>query len=98
MDPLALDNAAEGALLRAAGPVVAVELMGVRGWAVTRHAAARELLTDQRLVKSAEHWAAYQRGEIPKSWPLVGLAVPGPSMVTTDGAPHRRLRALVAQA
>jgi len=99
MDPLARDNAAEGALLREAGPVVAVELMGgVRGWAVTRHAEARELLTDQRLVKSAQHWAAYQRGEIPKNWPLIGLAVPGPSMVTTDGAEHRRLRAIVAQA
>ncbi|MDH6127738.1 cytochrome P450 [Kitasatospora sp. GP82] len=99
MDPLARDNAAEGALLRAAGPVVPVELMGgVRGWAVARHTAARELLTDHRLVKSAEHWAAFQRGEVPKTWPLIGLAVPGRSMVTTDGPEHRRLRALVAQA
>ncbi|MFB7665580.1 cytochrome P450 [Kitasatospora sp. NPDC056138] len=99
MDPLARDNAAEGALLRAAGPVVPVELMGgVLGWAVTRHAAARDLLTDHRLVKSAENWAAYQRGEVPKTWPLIGLALPGRSMVTTDGAEHRRLRALIAQA
>ena len=65
---------------------------------MTRHAAARDLLTDARLVKDARHWAAYQRGEVPKTWPLIGLAVPGPSMVTTDGAEHRRLRALVAQA
>ncbi|MEV7178203.1 cytochrome P450 [Kitasatospora sp. NPDC093679] len=98
MDPLARDNAAEGALLRAAGPVVPVELMGVRGWAVTRHAEARKLLTDARLVKDAAHWSAYQGGEVPKTWPLIGLAVPGPSMVTTDGAAHRRLRAIVAQA
>ncbi len=99
LDPLARDNAAEGALLRAAGPVVPVELPGgVAAWAVTRHAAARELLTDSRLVKDAAHWGAYQRGEVPKTWPLIGLAVPGPSMVTTDGAEHRRLRALVAQA
>ncbi|GAA4866821.1 cytochrome P450 [Kitasatospora terrestris] len=98
MDPLARDNAAEGAALRAAGAVVPVELMGVRGWAVTRHAEARELLTDARLVKSAQHWAAFQRGEVPKDWPLIGLAVPGPSMVTTDGPEHRRLRAIVAQA
>jgi len=97
MDPLARDNAAEGAALRAAGAVVPVELIGVRGWAVTRHAEARDLLTDARLVKSAQHWAAFQRGEVPKSWPLIGLAVPGPSMVTTDGAEHRRLRAIVAQ-
>ncbi|MFJ8045352.1 cytochrome P450 [Kitasatospora sp. NPDC096147] len=99
MDPLATDNAAEGALLRAAGPVVPVELMGgVRAWAVTRHEAARALLTDERLVKSAEHWGAYRRGEVPATWPLIGLAVPGPSMVTTDGAEHRRLRSIVAQA
>ncbi|PYC76931.1 cytochrome P450 [Streptomyces tateyamensis] len=99
LDPLARDNAREGALLRAAGPVARVELPGgVAAWAVTRHGAARELLTDPRLVKDAAHWAAYQRGEVPKDWPLIGLAVPGPSMVTTDGAEHRRLRALVAQA
>ncbi|MFE2724305.1 cytochrome P450 [Kitasatospora sp. NPDC059327] len=99
LDPLARDNAAEGALLRAAGPAVAVELPGgVAAWAVTRHAAARDLLTDARLVKDAAHWAAYQRGDVPGTWPLIGLAVPGPSMVTTDGAQHRRLRTLVAQA
>lgn len=99
LDPLARDNAAEGALLRAAGPAVPVVLPGgVAAWAVTRHAAARELLTDPRLVKDAGHWAAFRRGEVPRTWPLIGLAVPGPSMVTTDGAEHRRLRALVAQA
>lgn len=99
LDPFARDSAAEGAVLRAAGPVVAVELPGgVRAWAVTQHAAARALLTDQRLVKNARHWAAYQRGEIPSDWPLIGVAVSGPSMVTADGEEHRRLRALVAQA
>ncbi|MGV9267166.1 cytochrome P450 family protein [Kitasatospora sp. NPDC003701] len=99
LDPLARDNATEGALLRAAGPAVAVELPGgVAAWAVTQHAAARDLLTDARLVKDAAHWAAYQRGDVPRTWPLIGLAVPGPSMVTTDGAEHRRLRTLVAQA
>ncbi|MFJ9696436.1 cytochrome P450 [Kitasatospora sp. NPDC101183] len=99
LDPLARDSAAEGALLREAGPVVPVTLPGgVAAWAVARHEAARALLTDARLVKDARHWAAYQRGEVPADWPLIGLAVPGPSMVTTDGAEHRRLRAIVAQA
>ncbi|MCX4746490.1 cytochrome P450 [Kitasatospora sp. NBC_01287] len=99
LDPLARDSAGEGERLRAAGPVARVELPGgVRAWAVTQHAAARALLTDQRLVKDARHWAAYQRGEVPGDWPLIGLAVPGPSMVTADGEEHRRLRALVAQA
>ncbi|CAM5668581.1 cytochrome P450 [Streptomyces badius] len=31
-------------------------------------------------------------------WPLIGLANPGRSMLTVDGADHRRLRTLVAQA
>ncbi len=99
LDPLVRDLAGEGARLRAAGPLAPVELPGgVRVWAVTRHAAARKLLTDSRLVKNIEHWAAYRRGEIPPTWPLIGLADPGPSMLTFDGPEHRRLRALTAQA
>ena len=99
LDPFARDNAAEGAALRAAGPAAPVELPGgVRAWAVTQHAAARDLLTDPRLVKDIAHWDAYQRGEIPATWPLIALAAPGRSMVTVDGAEHRRLRSVVAQA
>ncbi|GAB2817425.1 cytochrome P450 family protein [Streptomyces daliensis] len=99
LDPLVRDLAGEGARLREAGPVAAVELPGgVPVWAVTRHAEARELLMDPRLVKDIGHWAAWRRGEIPKTWPLIGLADPGPSMLTFDGAEHRRLRALSAQA
>ncbi|MEW2218874.1 cytochrome P450 [Streptomyces sp. NPDC006990] len=99
LDPLVGDLAGEGARLRTAGPLAPVELPGgVRVWAVTRHAEARKLLTDSRLVKNIEHWAAYRRGEIPPTWPLIGLADPGPSMLTFDGPEHRRLRALTAQA
>ncbi|NGO70821.1 cytochrome P450 family protein [Streptomyces boncukensis] len=99
LDPLVRDLAAEGARLRAAGPAAPVELPGgVRVWALTRHAEARRLLTDGRLVKDIGHWAAWQRGEIPRTWPLIGLADPGPSMLTFDGPEHRRLRALTAQA
>ncbi|MDJ1131064.1 cytochrome P450 family protein [Streptomyces iconiensis] len=99
LDPLVRDLAEEGARLRAAGPVAAVELPGgVPVWAVTHHAEGRKLLTDSRLVKDISHWAAWQRGEIPKTWPLIGLADPGPSMLTFDGPEHRRLRTLTAQA
>lgn len=67
LDPFARDNAAEGAALRAAGPAAPVELPGgVAAWAVTQHAAARDLLTDRRLVKDIAHWAAYQRGRSPR--------------------------------
>lgn len=99
LDPLVRDLVGEGARLRAAGPLAAVELPGgVTVWAVTRHAEARRLLTDSRLVKDIGHWDAWNRGEIPRTWPLIGLADPGPSMLTFDGPEHRRLRTLAAQA
>lgn len=99
LDPFVTDLDGETARLLAAGPVAEVELPGgVPVWAVTRHAEARQLLTDKRLVKDIEVWGAWRRGEIPADWPLIGLANPGRSMLTVDGEDHRRLRALVAQA
>ncbi|GAB7110208.1 cytochrome P450 [Streptomyces phaeofaciens JCM 4814] len=99
LDPFVSDLDGESAELRAAGPLAAVELPGgVPVWAVTRHAEAKALLTDPRLVKDINVWGAWQRGEIPPDWPLIGLANPGRSMLTVDGADHRRMRTLVAQA
>ncbi|MCX5381735.1 cytochrome P450 [Streptomyces sp. NBC_00083] len=99
LDPFVADLDAESAALRAAGPLVRVVLPGGVGcYAVTHHAEARALLTDPRLVKDINSWGAWQRGEIPMDWPLIGLANPGRSMLTVDGEEHRRLRTLVAQA
>ncbi|MFF2365056.1 cytochrome P450 [Streptomyces sp. NPDC058122] len=99
LDPFVADLDGESAALRAAGPLAAVELPGgVPVWAVTHHAEARALLTDPRLVKDINVWGAWQRGEIAADWPLIGLANPGRSMLTVDGADHRRMRTLVAQA
>ncbi|MEU5595273.1 cytochrome P450 [Streptomyces sp. NPDC020298] len=99
LDPFVSDLDGESAALRAAGPLAAVELPGgVPVWAVTHHAEAKALLTDPRLVKDINVWGAWQRGEIPADWPLIGLANPGRSMLTVDGADHRRMRTLVAQA
>jgi cytochrome P450 len=99
LDPFVGDLDGESARLREAGPLAAVELPGgVPVWAVTRHAEAKQLLTDPRLVKDINVWGAWQRGEIPADWPLIGLANPGRSMLTVDGSDHRRMRTLVAQA
>lgn len=49
-------------------------------------------------MKDINVWGAWQRGEIAPDWPLIGLANPGRSMLTVDGADHRRMRTLVAQA
>ncbi|MFK4107346.1 cytochrome P450 [Streptomyces sp. NPDC002176] len=99
LDPFVTDLDGESSALRAAGPLAAVELPGgVPVWAVTRHAEAKALLTDPRLVKDINVWGAWRRGEIPADWPLIGLANPGRSMLTVDGADHRRMRTLVAQA
>ncbi|MFD3734390.1 cytochrome P450 [Streptomyces sp. NPDC058632] len=99
LDPFVLDLDAESAALRAAGPLARVVLPGdVPVWAVTHHAEAKKLLTDPRVVKDIDVWGAWQRGEIANDWPLIGLANPGRSMLTVDGADHRRLRTLVAQA
>ncbi|MET7477484.1 cytochrome P450 [Streptomyces sp. NPDC005648] len=99
LDPFVTDLDGESARLRAAGPLAAVELPGgVPVWAVTHHAEAKQLLTDPRLVKDINVWGAWRRGEIAPDWPLIGLANPGRSMLTVDGADHRRMRTLVAQA
>ncbi|EFE68796.1 cytochrome P450 hydroxylase [Streptomyces viridosporus ATCC 14672] len=99
LDPFVGDLDGESEALRAAGPLAAVVLPGgVPVWAVTHHAEAKRLLTDPRVVKDINVWGAWQRGEIAPDWPLIGLANPPRSMLTVDGADHRRLRALVAQA
>jgi cytochrome P450 len=93
LDPFVTDLDGESARLRAAGPLAAVELPGgVPVWAVTHHAEAKALLTDPRLVKDINVWGAWQRGEIPADWPLIGLANPGRSMLTVDGADGGRVR------
>ncbi|MEV4560465.1 cytochrome P450 [Kitasatospora sp. NPDC049285] len=99
LDPHAADRDAERTRLVAAGPVARVELPGgVRMWAVTHQDAARRLLTDARFVKDVNRWGAWQRGEIPEGWSLTAAVNPGRSVVTVDGADHRRLRSLTAAA
>ncbi len=66
-------------------------------WAVTGHDALQQLLADPRVGKGVEHWSLYREGRLPEGWPLLTF-VTVPGMTTSDGADHRRLRALSAQA
>ncbi|KUP97001.1 cytochrome P450 family protein [Thermobifida cellulosilytica] len=100
LDPYVSDLEGERERLHEAGPIARVELPGgVLTWSVTHYQAARELLTDPRLSKNMAHWGAYHRGEISPTWPLLSVIPPTPTnLLGTDGAEHKRLRALTAQA
>ncbi|MFD3656419.1 cytochrome P450 family protein [Streptomyces sp. 24-1644] len=84
--------------LREAGPLARIELLGVPAWTVTRHAEARHLLLDSRLVKDLDAWGLWRSGEVTHAWPLIGMIDAGRSMFTVDGAEHRRLRTKTSQA
>ncbi|NLU74901.1 cytochrome P450 [Streptomyces sp. HNM0575] len=98
IDPMVGDLDGETRRLRDAGTLTRIELLGVPAWSVTRHAAARRLLTDQRLVKDISRWTLWRTGEVTEEWPLIGMIDAGRSMFTVDGAEHRRLRTKTAQA
>ncbi|WP_406012463.1 cytochrome P450 [Streptomyces sp. NBC_00984] len=98
IDPLVQDLDGETARLRDAGPLARIELLGVPALTVTRHALARQLLLDPRLVKDLDAWGLWQRGEVTHEWPLIGMIDAGRSMFTVDGAEHRRLRTKTSQA
>ncbi|MFC9946203.1 cytochrome P450 family protein [Streptomyces pratensis] len=84
--------------LRAAAPLARIELLGVPAWTVTRHAEARQLLLDTRLVKDLGAWGLWQSGQVTHAWPLIGMIDAGRSMFTVDGEEHRRLRTKTSQA
>ncbi|MFF4345140.1 cytochrome P450 [Kitasatospora sp. NPDC001540] len=66
-------------------------------WSVTGHRALQQVLADPRVAKNPEHWTLYREGRLPEGWPLMAfIALPG--LITSDGADHRRLRALATQA
>lgn len=98
IDPMVQDLDGETEQLRASAPLARIELLGVPAWTVTRHAEARQLLVDARLVKDLDAWGLWQSGEVTHAWPLIGMIDAGRSMFTVDGEEHRRLRTKTSQA
>ncbi|MDN3358989.1 cytochrome P450 [Actinomadura sp. DC4] len=87
------------ARLRSIGPVVPAELPGeVAVWAVTTHAAAHEVLgNDKVYARSARHWTALHDGTIPADWPFRPF-IEGENFLMQDGLDHRRIRGLINKA
>lgn len=98
IDPMVADLAGETGRLRDAGTLARIDLLGVPAWTVTRHNAARQLLTDPRLVKDIGAWSLWNDGVVTREWPLIGMIDVRRSMFTVDGAEHRRLRIKTTQA
>ncbi|MFE6503529.1 cytochrome P450 [Kitasatospora sp. NPDC057738] len=99
IDPAGHDIHAEGARIRANGPVARIELPGgVLGWSITDHDTARQALTDHRLSKDPrQHWTAFAEGRIGEDFPLIGWVLMD-NLTTRYGADHTRLRRLTAGA
>jgi cytochrome P450 len=99
LDPTGRDVHAEGAALRAQGPIAEVELPGgVRAWSIVGYDMVRQVLADDRFAKDAtKHWPAFINGEISEDFPLIGWVMMD-NMTTHDGAAHGRLRSLTAKA
>lgn len=98
IDPMVQDLDGETEQLRTSVPLARIELLGVPAWTVTRHAEARQLLMDRRLVKDLDAWGLWQSGKVTHAWPLIGMIDAGRSMFTVDGSEHRRLRTKTSQA
>jgi 2-hydroxy-5-methyl-1-naphthoate 7-hydroxylase len=98
LDATGRDVHAEGARIRAQGPVAAVQLPGgVRAWSVVGYETVRKVLADPRFTKDArKHWPAFINGEIGPDFPLIGWVLMD-NMTTTDGEDHTRLRRLIAK-
>src|SRR5256885_16280889 len=99
IDPAGRDIHAEGARIRARGPVAQVELPGgVRAWSVTGYEEAKQVLGDQRFSKNGrQHWLDYVEGRIGEDFPLIGWVLMD-NLTTAYGHDHSRLRKPCARA
>ncbi|MEV0619315.1 cytochrome P450 [Nonomuraea sp. NPDC050404] len=96
IDPTGADRHAEYRALRARGPAIPVDVLGLRAWAVSDPALLKTLLTSPDVSKNGRvHYPDFQ--QTIRTWPLA-LWIEVQSMLTAYGADHRRLRRMVAPA
>ena len=95
LDPLGGSPHERNAGWLAEGPTVRVLMPGdVPGVLMLGHAALKDFLASPDVSKDPANFAEYQQGRVPDGWPLSGFTLPR-TMLTADGADHRRLRAIV---
>ncbi|MEU4894642.1 cytochrome P450 [Streptomyces sp. NPDC044780] len=85
------------ARMRAAGPIIPVELApGVNAWLVTGYSLALDVLRDtERFTKDPRSWAALSEGRIPEDSPVLGIMMYRPNALFSDGAAHARYRGAI---
>ncbi|MEY9933049.1 cytochrome P450 [Catenulispora sp. GP43] len=95
LDPLGGSPHAQNARWLTEGPTLRVLMPGdVPGAMVLGHAALKQFLASPDVSKDPANFAEYQQGRVPEGWPLSGFTLPR-SMLTADGAEHRRLRSVI---
>ncbi|GGU38375.1 cytochrome P450 family protein [Streptomyces violascens] len=96
LDLTGADHHGEHETLRASGPAVLVDILGVTAWSITDPALLKTLLTSPDVSKDGRaHWPDFQ--EVIQTWPL-NLWVGVNNMFTAYGSDHRRLRRIIAPA
>jgi cytochrome P450 len=89
------DPGATYARLRAAGPIVPVEIdHGMYGYLTTTYRAALHLLrnTPDKFAKDPRNWVALRTGQVPPGTPAASMMEPRDNALWMDGMPHARLR------
>jgi cytochrome P450 len=91
LDPATPDVHADNRKLRELGPLVPVEVDGVRAWAATRHATLAAVLAHPDLSRDVRHWDPEGRAAVSMAT-AVGKITSDTSMLNSEGEAHRRLR------
>ncbi|MGV9309982.1 MULTISPECIES: cytochrome P450 family protein [unclassified Nonomuraea] len=96
LDPASHDVHADCAQLRELGPLVPVEVEGVRAWAATRYSTLVAVLTHPDLSREVKYWDPAAKAAAPPNTAVTRLAA-DTSMLNAEGGAHHRLRSPVSK-